>query len=181
MLIYQIQNGMYLGDINLQKMLLIDEAWDLLSDPPKIANFIEAGYRRFRKYNGTACIITQALTDLHDSTTGRAILANSASTIMLQQKSTTLDKLASGDHPEFSRALCERLKTVRTIPGQYSEVFVRTAYGSGIGRFVVDPFRSLLYSTRPSDISEIGRFKAQGMNTADAINAVLEARNRAAV
>lgn len=177
MLIYQIQNGMYMGDRGVKKMLLIDEAWDLLSDP-KIASFIEAGYRRFRKYNGTACIITQALTDLHDTPTGRAVIANSAATIMLQQKSTTLDKLASGDHPEFSRPLCERLKTVRTIRGRFSEVFIRTASGAGIGRFVVDPFRALLYSTAPNDVADIDRFKAQGMTTADAINAVLEARQR---
>jgi len=177
MLIYQIQNGMYQGSVSIKKMLLIDEAWDLLSDP-KIANFIEAGYRRFRKYNGCACIITQALTDLHDTPTGRAVLANSAATIMLQQKSTTLDKLASGDHPEFSRALCERLKTVRTVKGHFSEVFVRTATGAGIGRFVVDPFRSLLYSTHPDDVRDINRFKSQGMSTVDAITAVIEARQR---
>lgn len=177
MLIYQIQNGMYMGDRGVKKMLLIDEAWDLLSDP-KIASFIEAGYRRFRKYNGTACIITQALTDLHDTPTGRAVIANSAATIMLQQKSTTLDKLASGDHPEFSRPLCERLKTVRTIRGRFSEVFIRTATGAGIGRFVVDPFRALLYSTAPNDVADIDRFVSQGMSTVDAINAVLEARQR---
>lgn len=178
LLIYQIQNGMYLGDRAIKKMLLIDEAWDLLSDP-QIAGFIEAGYRRFRKYNGSACIITQALTDLHGSATGQAVLANSAVTIMLQQKSATLDKLASGDHPEFSRALCERLKTVRTIPGRYSEVFIKTWAGAGIGRFTVDPFRALLYSTRPTDVAEIDRFVVQGMTVQDAITAVLEARGKA--
>jgi len=177
LLIYQIQNGMYLGDRAIKKMMLIDEAWDLLSDP-QIAGFIEAGYRRFRKYNGAACIITQSLSDLHDSKTGRAVLANSSNTIMLQQKAATLDKLASGDHPEFSRALCERLKTVRTIPGRYSEVFIKTWAGGGIGRFTVDPFRALLYTTRPAEVAEVDRFKRQGMSTTDAINAVLEARNR---
>jgi conjugal transfer ATP-binding protein TraC len=56
LLIYQIQQGMYLGDRSQKKLLLIDEAWDLLSDD-QIAAFVEAGYRRFRKYNGSACII----------------------------------------------------------------------------------------------------------------------------
>lgn len=177
LLIYQIQNGMYMGDRAVKKLMLIDEAWDLLSDP-QIAGFIEAGYRRFRKYNGAACIITQSLSDLHDSATGRAVLANSANTIMLQQKGATLDKLASGDHPEFSRALAERLKTVRTIPGRYSEVFVKTGTGAGIGRFYVDPFRALLYTTRPAEVAQIDRFKAQGMSTTEAINAVLETRKR---
>jgi conjugal transfer ATP-binding protein TraC len=175
MLIYQIQNGMYLGDISMKKMMLIDEAWDLLSDP-KIAGFIEAGYRRFRKYNGAACIITQSLLDLHDSTTGRAILANSATTLMLQQKPATLDKLAAGDNPEFDRRLCEVLKTVRKVDGRFSEIFIRNGYGEGIGRFVVDDFRALLYSTKPADITAISRFTSQGMSNVDAINAVLASR-----
>lgn len=42
LLIYQIQNGMYLGDIDVKKLMLIDEAWDLMADP-QIAKFIEAG------------------------------------------------------------------------------------------------------------------------------------------
>lgn len=96
---------------------------------------------------------------------------------MLQQKPATLDKLASGDNPEFSKGLCERLKTVRTVPGRYSEVFVRTAEGMGIGRFIVDPFRALLYSTRPRDVSEINRLKSQGMTTEQAINTIIEARS----
>lgn len=178
LLIYQIQNGMYLGERDAKKLMLIDEAWDLMSEP-QIAKFIEAGYRRFRKYNGSACIVTQALTDLHDTTTGRAILANSAMTIMLQQKSATLDKLASGDNPEFSKGLCERLKTVRTVKGRFSEVFVRTSEGMGIGRFVVDPFRALLYSTHPDDVSEIKKLTRQGYSTKEAINLIIEARGRA--
>lgn len=178
LLIYQIQNGMYLGDRAVKKLMLIDEAWDLLSDP-KIAGFIEAGYRRFRKYNGAAGIITQALTDLHDTATGRAVLANSACTIMLQQKPATLDRMASGDAPEFDKTLCDRLKSVRTIPGKFSEVFIRNSYGQGIGRFAVDPFRALLYSTRPADVAEIDRYVSQGMDVHDAIVAVLESRNRA--
>ncbi|MGZ3218419.1 type IV secretion system protein TraC [Paracoccus sp. T5] len=177
LLIYQIQNGMYLGEIDAKKLMLIDEAWDLMSEP-QIAKFIEAGYRRFRKYNGSACIVTQALTDLHDTTTGRAILANSAMTVMLQQKPATLDKLASGDNPEFSKGLCERLKTVRTVKGRFSEIFVRTSEGMGIGRFVVDPFRALLYSTHPDDVSEIKKLTRQGYSTKEAINLIIEARGR---
>lgn len=177
LLIYQIQNGMYLGERDAKKLMLIDEAWDLMAEP-QIAKFIEAGYRRFRKYNGSACIVTQALTDLHDTASGQAILANSACTVMLQQKSATLDKLASGDSPEFSKALCERLKTVRTVKGRFSELFVRTAEGMGIGRFVVDPFRALLYSTHPDDVAAIARLTSQGVSTAEAIATILQARGQ---
>ena len=178
LLIYQIQQGMYRGTRDHRKLLLIDEAWDLLSDP-KIAGFIEAGYRRFRKYNGSAGIITQALTDLHHTTTGQAILANSATTIMLNQKPATLDKLAKGDNAEFPAGLCERLKTIHTKPGHYSEVFISTSAGAGIGRFVVDDYRKLLYSTRPQDVADIERYTKRGMHVDDAIKAVIEERRGA--
>ncbi|PZQ48806.1 MAG: type IV secretion system protein TraC [Rhodovulum sulfidophilum] len=175
LLIYQIQQGMYLGDRSQKKMLLIDEAWDLLSDD-QIAGFIEAGYRRFRKYNGSAAIITQSLLDLTTSKTGQAITSNSAATIMLKQSEAAINKLSSGDEAQFDKGLAEALKTVHTVPGSYSEVFVRTAAGQGIGRFVVDPFTQLLYSTHPRDKSEVDAFIAQGLSTKDAIDAVLRAR-----
>ncbi|RWR30548.1 type IV secretion system protein TraC [Sinirhodobacter populi] len=177
MLIFQIQNGMYLGDRDVKKLMVIDEAWDLLSDP-QIAKFIEAGYRRFRKYNGSACIITQALTDLYDSDSGRAIIDNSAYTVMLQQKGPTLDRLSSGEEKVFERALTERLKTVRSIKGLYSEVFVKSAAGQGIGRFVVDPFRAILYSTRGEDVAEVDKRVKAGATVEQAINAMIEARSR---
>ena len=175
LLIYQIQQGMYLGDRGQKKMLLIDEAWDLLSDD-QIAAFIEAGYRRFRKYNGSAVIITQSLLDLTTSKTGQAITSNSAATIMLKQSEAALNKLSSGDDAQFDKGLAEMLKTVHTVPGSYSEVFIRTAAGQGIGRFVVDPFTQLLYSTHPRDKSEVDRFIAEGLSTKDAIDAVLRVR-----
>ena len=44
-LIYQIQQAMYLGNRDQRKLLIIDEAWDLLARG-NIAKFIETGYRR---------------------------------------------------------------------------------------------------------------------------------------
>ena len=177
LLVYQVQHGMYLSERDIMKMLLVDEAWDLLKDP-KMADFMEAGYRRFRKYNGSACIITQSIADVHGSATGQAILANSATTIMLSQKSKEIDRLAGGETPAFGRALAERLKTVHTVPGRYSEAYIESAEGAGIGRLTVDPFRNLLYSTDASDVAAINRYTAQGMTTVEAINTVLESRSR---
>lgn len=180
LLIYQIQQGMYLGDRSIKKMMLIDEAWDLLSES-QIASFIEAGYRRFRKYNGSAVVVTQSLMDLHGSDTGRAIIANSAHTIMLKQKDSTLNALAAGDNAEFSRQLADMLKTVHTAPGRYSEVYVKTAFGAGIGRFVVDPFRALLYSTAPKDVAAVEAYTKTGMPMKEAIDRVLADRRNASL
>lgn len=177
LLVYQVQHGMYLTSLGVKKMLLVDEAWDLLKDP-KIEGFIGAGYRRFRKYNGSACIITQSIGDLHDSPTGRAILANSAAKIMFQQEPQEIDRLAAGETPAFERALGERLKTVHTIKGVYAEAYIQSREGAGIGRLIVDPFRKLLYSTDAEDVAAINRFVDQGMTTVEAINSILESRTR---
>jgi conjugal transfer ATP-binding protein TraC len=86
-LIFQIQQAMYLGERGRQKLVLIDEAWDLLTQGD-VATFIEHGYRRFRKYNGAAITVTQSLADLYANPTGRAIADNSAHTLLLAQPAT---------------------------------------------------------------------------------------------
>ena len=46
-----------------------------LSKPISVGKFIETGYRRFRKYNGAAIVITQSLADLYANPVGEAIAA----------------------------------------------------------------------------------------------------------
>ncbi|ORP14430.1 hypothetical protein B7943_12470, partial [Vibrio cholerae] len=58
-LIYQIQQEMYLGERDRRKIVFIDEAWDLLTQGD-VGKFIETGYRRFRKYGGSAVTVTQS-------------------------------------------------------------------------------------------------------------------------
>ncbi|MBV5272080.1 MAG: type IV secretion system protein TraC [Lamprocystis purpurea] len=172
-LIYQIQQVMYLGDRGQPKLVFIDEAWDLLTHGD-VAKFIEAGYRRFRKYNGAAITVTQSLNDLYSNPTGRAIADNSAHTMLLAQPAHAIDQLRAENRLPMSEGGAELLKTVHTVPGAYSEIMLLTDRGAGIGRLVVDPFRRLLYSTRPSDVAAIRELRAQGLSVADAINRLLE-------
>jgi conjugal transfer ATP-binding protein TraC len=97
---------------------------------------------------------------------------------MLKQSAAALKKLSSGDGAQIPPELAEWLATVHTVPGKYSEVFVTTAIGQGIGRFIVDPFTALLYSTHPQDQVDVQKYVSQGMEVTDAINAVLEERAR---
>ncbi|MBX2808178.1 MAG: type IV secretion system protein TraC [Cellvibrionaceae bacterium] len=174
-LIYQIQQEMYLGERNRKKVVIIDEAWDLLNQGD-VAKFIEAGYRRFRKYGGSVVIITQSINDLYDSTTGRAIAENSATTMMLGQKAETIDSIKRDGKLQLSEYDYDQLKSVHTIPGAYSEIFIKSEFGQGVGRLIVNDFQKLLYSTRAEDVNAIKQYCDRGMSVTEAINAILNAK-----
>ncbi|MBK5967204.1 ATP-binding protein, partial [Thiorhodovibrio winogradskyi] len=171
-LIYQIQQAMYLGERGQQKLVVIDEAWDLLTQGD-VGRFIESGYRRFRKYGGAAVTVTQSLADLYANPVGRAIAENSANTFLLAQPSQSIDQLAQEKRLPIPIEAAELLKTVHTVPGAYSEIFCLTTMGGGIGRLVVDPFRRLLYSTAPQDVAALESLRQQGLDVVGAIRRLL--------
>lgn len=177
-LIYQIQQDMYLGERDRKKIVIIDEAWSLLTEGD-VAKFIEHGYRRFRKYNGAAITITQSVNDLYASPTGRAIAENSANSFLLGQKSESINLIKKEGRLPLSEGGYNILKSVHTIRGQYSEIFMLTERGSGVGRLTVDAFSKLLYSTAPDDVQAINNKIKEGMDTSQAINAVIRERGGA--
>jgi conjugal transfer ATP-binding protein TraC len=179
MLIYAIQQRMFAGDPAQKKIFLIDEAWELLTDG-EVGRFIEAAYRRFRKYNGAAVTITQSLADFYASDVGQAILQNSANSFLLGQKAETIDQLKASGRLAFDTFAVDVLKTVHTIPGVYSEIYVRSDRGEGVGRLIVDEFTQLLYSTRPVDRAAMRDYVARGLSIGDAARAVVKDRLEAA-
>lgn len=168
-LIYQIQQHMYLGKRDRPKIIIIDEAWDLLRDGD-IAKFIETGYRRFRKYGGSAITVTQSINDLYSSEVGCAIAENSSNMYLLGQKAETVETLARNGRLPLSDSEYELLKSVHTVSGVYSEIFLITERGNGIGRLVVDDFRKLLYSTNPREVNAIDNLLAKGYTLTEAIS-----------
>lgn len=171
-LIYQIQQEMYLGERDQRKVLVMDEAWDLLSSP-SVAKFIETGYRRFRKYGGCALTITQSINDLYNSHAGVAIAENSANMVLLRQKGQTIDSIREQKRLPLSDGGYDLLKTVHTNPGKYSEIFFMTEAGAGLGRLIVNRFQQLLYSTNHSEVQAIKNYVDQGYPQAEAIDLVV--------
>ena len=176
-LIYQIQQAMYLGERDRPKLVIIDESWDLLT-LGDAATFMEHGYRRFRKYGGAAITITQSVNDLYRTSTGRAIVENSAHMILLGQKPEAVEALKSERRLPLPEGGYNLLKTVHTVPGVYSELFILNEYGAGIGRLIVDPFKRLLFSTKPGDVQDIRTLRRQGLSITEAIQRLLEDRRR---
>lgn len=180
LLIYQIQQEVFLGERNKKKIVIVDEAWDLLKEG-EVATFMEHAYRKFRKYGGSVIICTQSINDLYENAVGRAIAENSSSMYLLGQTEETVESVKRTGRLTLSEGGFHTLRSVHTIKGVYSEIFVRSKAGIGVGRLIVGDFQKLLYSTDPVDVNAIRQYEKQGQLLPNAIRSVIadRAANRA--
>lgn len=176
-LIYQIQQAVYLGDRSRKKVVIIDEAWDLLKEG-EVSVFMEHAYRKFRKYGGSVLIATQSINDLYENAVGRAIAENSASMYLLGQTEETVESVKKSGRLSLSEGGFNILKSVHTIAGVYSEIFIRSNAGVGVGRLVVSDFHKLLYSTDPNDVAELKEQTDRGLSVDEAVRAVMRRRGQ---
>jgi conjugal transfer ATP-binding protein TraC len=175
LLMYLITNEIYLNRENGQKkIVIIDEAWDLMTGAT--GDFIEAGYRRARKYGGAFITGTQGIDDYYRNEASKAALNNADWIFMLRQKPESLAALEENKRLVLTDGMRTMVASLHTEAGMYSEVFVYTSVGHGIGRLVLDPYSLLLASTRAEDYVDLHEKMAQGMNTDEAIRAVLKDR-----
>lgn len=173
-LIYQIQHEMFLGDRDRRKLVIVDEAWDLLTHG-NIGKFIENGYRRFRKYGGAAVVITQSLNDLYASPSGHAIAENSAFKILLGQNSETITNMQKEGRLNVGEYGVELLKTLHTIPGKFSELCIVTEQGFGVERLYVEPAQRYRFSTKAEDVYALDQWQKKGLSVEEAIDRLVAA------
>ena len=177
-LIYQITQDLYLGDRAVPKLILVDESWDLFNKGD-VAAFMISAYRRARKYGGAIGIITQSISDLYaNETVGLPMLENSAWLFLLGQKGESVDFLQKTERLSLSAGGFALLKTVQTVRGRFSEVFIYTSsyngsVAAGVGRLIVSRFSQLLYTTDARELSAIKIYTDQGHSLPDAIHAVI--------
>ncbi|MGH0003614.1 type IV secretion system protein TraC [Pseudovibrio ascidiaceicola] len=176
-LIYQIQQEVYRGERNRKKVVIVDEAWDLLKEG-EVAKFMEHAYRKFRKYGGSVIIATQSVNDLYQNAVGRAIAENSAMMMLLGQRDETIESVKKNGHLSMGEGGFRALKTVHTIAGAYSEIFIKSNVGTGIGRLIVGEFQKLLYSTDPRDVQRIEELRRHGYSVSDAIHMIIDSRTQ---
>ena len=176
LLMYRITQDMYVSDRKQPKVVIIDEAWDLMGTG-KSGDFIEAGYRRARKYCGSFFTATQSVADYYKSETAKAAFENADWMFLLRQKAESVEMLANSGKfimDDYTKTL---LRGVTTQSGAFSEVFVRGGdLPPCVGRLFADPFSILTASTRAEDFEAVRSFVSAGMSTEKAIEAVLEQR-----
>jgi conjugal transfer ATP-binding protein TraC len=167
-LIAQLNTEFYLGDRSRKKLLIVDEAWEAFEDP-MVAKFLEGAFRRMRKIQASPIVISQSLRDLYNSASGEAIANNAANVLVLRQNAEAIEALKTSGRFNIGEYGYEMLKSLHTEPGQYSEVLFRSGSAWGVGRFVVDRFSQLLYSTLGSEVAALRALRETGMTGAEAI------------
>lgn len=174
---YRITREMYFSR-DRKKIVIIDEAWDLLSGGAT-AEFIEAGYRRARKYKGAFMSATQGVDDYYRNPAAKAALDNSDWMFLLRQKPESIEMMDKLGQLTMDDAMKRLLQSLRTEHGAYSELYIHSPIGNGIGRLIVDPHSLLLFSSRAEDFNAINAKRATGMTVSEAIDAVLHDRGLA--
>jgi conjugal transfer ATP-binding protein TraC len=148
-----------------RKLIVIDEAWRLLSG--ESGRFIEWACRTLRKYGAGIICITQSMEDFEASGTARAVRMNADSVFLLRQKEASILAATADEHVRG------RLRSLTTQADLWSEVYCRIGDGAGvIGRLVLDDFSMTAYSTRSEVFEAVEAGKKQGLGIVDAIAAV---------
>ena len=174
---YRITREMYFSR-DRKKIVIIDEAWDLLSGGAT-AEFIEAGYRRARKYKGAFMSATQGVDDYYRNPASKAAMDNSDWMFLLRQKPESIEMLDKLGQLAMDDAMKRLLQSLRTEHGAFSEVYIHSPVGNGIGRLIVDPYSLLLFSSRADDFNAINAKRAAGLSVSEAIDALLRERGSA--
>ena len=182
MLIIQINQEMAKGDRVTPFLIIIDEAWKLLSGK-NTGDFISEASRTSRKYKGSIVLGTQHLTDYFKPESPGATEAFNCSAwkCILYQEGDVITSLKHHDQlqgfvdNEYKEAL---LRSIHSNPPHYSEAAI---FGPGIngivGRLRLDPFSRLLYSTNAEEYQAIESYIKRGASIEEAIEIVIERQN----
>lgn len=175
--IQAITRELYLADRGIPKLLVIDEAWDLLGGV-STGKFIETAFRRIRKYNGIAGIITQSFSDFERTPAAKAALENAAWQFLLFQKPESITAAIRNEWIPEGGYEEKLLRSVRPGDG-FSEVLVRGEAGIGLYRLVLDRHSYYTFTTTATEITAINNLVKAGNTMAQAID-VLAHRDYAA-
>ncbi len=168
LIINSVTQDLYLSDRSRPRLVIFDEAWQFLDKGSMFAPVINEGYRRARKYHGSFMIITQSLLDLKAfGEVGDVIKSNSAFKILLA--SDDFEQAKSFGLIDYDSFTMQLLKSVRSNPPKYSELFFDTPFSVGVARLVVNPYAYFIYTSHPKEIAMIEGMVKDGMSYHEAI------------
>lgn len=156
---------------SVKKMLLIDEAWQLLKGG-SMADFVEAYARTCRKYGGSLATATQSLNDYYKSEGAQAALENSDWMLVLQQKPETIADFKRLGRLEMDAGTETMIRSLKRNGTEYSEVFIKGPEAQALGRLVLDPYSATIFSSSPATFALIEQMTAAGLTTAEAVERI---------
>ena len=174
LIIYFIMQEMYLSR-DRKKIAVIDEAWQLLGGSASVARFIEEGYRRARKYNGSFITATQGLNDYYNNPAAQAALTSSDNIFLMRSKEESILTLEQRKPFEVNESILMKIRALQKNQ-YYSEMYVYTQNGAGVARLISDPFNALVSSSSADDFEAVNHYIRSGKSVHEAIEAVLADR-----
>jgi len=175
LIINGVTQDLYLSDRSRPRLIIFDEAWQFLGKGAMIAPVINEGYRRARKYNGSFMVITQSLLDLESfGEVGKVINSNSAFKIYLE--SSDFDQAQKKGLIDYDNFTLKLLKSVKSNPPRYSELFFDTPFGVGVARLVVNDYAYFIYTSKASEIALIEQMAREGKSHHEAILEMVKLR-----
>ncbi len=140
---------LYLLPRKVPKVLVFEECGVTLKGNDLFRAVVEEAYRRVRKNNGSAVTVFQSPLDLQDlGSVGRVIQGNSEFHLYFPS-------------PDYPQAIKDRIvplqgyestmESIESALPRYSEVMLKTPYGAGVVRPIVDSFTYWMSTSNPDD------------------------------
>lgn len=151
-----IEDEVYNGDRIRPTIVILDEAWQTLSENPAAAKFVEGLYRKIRKYNGSVGVATQSLSDTNPNTgklkhVGNVLRMQSNIKFILPDEGliqAKTDNLLNFSDFEWQYQI-EKIPA-KSLP-KYSEIYVKSDLSGGIVRLTTDMFTYFICSSDATD------------------------------
>jgi len=138
-----------------KKILIIDEAWALM-DNIIVIKFLETLFRRIRKYNGAAGVITQSIGDFYKNEATQSLYNNSAWKFYLKQDPDSINYAQSSNKVNFDPFKIELFKSISSRPPFFSEIMITGGgFGTMVGRLITDKVAHWIYTNHPKDVAYI--------------------------
>ena len=176
-----VSQDLYLSRRDRRRFGIFDEAAQYLKDEgvgsgvSPIIKMVDAAFRRARKYKGSFWVILQSVLDLLVlGSLGRVIDANAAYKLYLQSvdfEKARNEKLIDCDDFEL-----DLMKSLTTVPGKYSEIFLSAPFCKGVARLAFDPFNYLVNTSSPDEVAAIESLVNRGLDYEEAIDELLRSK-----
>jgi len=152
-LINKINKEFFYEDRRKKKMLLVDEAWDLMRDR-KVGKFFNSAARTGGKYNSVLGIITNSIMDIINDTGAKIVFENSGYQIYFEQNTTTMEQARNAGILPMNDFQFELISSLKNEQGVFSEIMIVSDTGLiNISRFFASPVLFWLYASQPDELA----------------------------